>query len=523
MSQKGSHLNTMLKLVVSCCWMLVAGCAADPNLHNSAGRSEPFFQTMKFANGTTVTGALVNGQWQGAVTQIDANGRIIRGTLLNSQWQGPVEITEPSGAKCTGEYVNKEQDGLWKCHTQLNDLTTFVLFSAGKVLKSFSELEQLWASGNYEEAYRIRGKKSLLGINLKADEKTSEIFADVVQIHSPAFISGFKAGDVIVAFDGEPVTNVASFIKRIVATPFGKEVRVDILRSGKKISLSVVPATIPQKFSGADGRPVKSSFDRLWEYYSNLDSAEGYSRYIEYISDPTYKAVAASRLQAALQREKNWLQATIDARNMVQLADYIDRNVKSPLRSEAIDGAIEILQKSKSKAPAYLDFVGRCPTCAELLPSEYGILVIGPAGMTVADLLRLSEQGIGADVIAAKVEGSAAEYKDFTFKEIAFLNKLNVPSSVVSAMIRSTHANAGKKLQEQNRKLQEENIQLRRKAAETVSTQQNTASASSPAANEECLQLNLALAACDQGSGLLKVGCRIIAQSSFKCSSPGYR
>lgn len=501
MPVKGYPVNCLLKLIIlsgSC--LLAASCATAPGPNYPAAKNEPYAHTQTYANGTIVTG-----------------------TVQNGQWKGPVELTVPNGSKCTGEYVNNLQDGLWKCHSKLNDLTIYTLYSAGKVLKSFSDMEQLWATGNYEEAYRIRGKKPLLGINLKKPENSSEIIADVVQIHSPAFIGGFQSGDVIVAFDGKPILDVESLIKLIVEAPFGQTVRVDILRADKKLSLSVVPATIPRNFTGPDGRPVTSSTDRLWEYYRNLDSSEGYSKYIEFITDPTYKPVASTRLQTALQREKTWLQSTIDSRDMVQLAGYLKRNPASPLRSEAIAGANEILQKSKLKAPAYLGFVGKCPTCADMLPAEYGILAIGPGGMTVADLLRLSEQGIGADVIAAKIEGSTAEYKDFTFKEITFLNTLNVPSSVISAMIRSTHANAGKKLQEQNRKLQEENLQLKKKAVEQVSAQQNSATANSAASDEDCLKLNLALAACDQGSGLFKAGCRIIAQSTFKCSLPGYR
>lgn len=494
-------MNYLLKLIfLSGSCLLAAGCATAPAPHAPAAKYGPYAHTQTYANGTIATGAVLNGQWK-----------------------GPVELTAPNGTKCKGEYVNNLQDGLWKCHNTLNDLTSYTLYSAGKVLKSFSDMEQLWATGNYEEAYRIRGKKSLLGINLKKPENTSEIIADVVQIHSPAFISGFQSGDVIVTFDGTPVLDVESFIKQIVAAPFGQTVRVEILRAGKKMTLSVVPATIPRNFTGPDGRPVTSSTDRLWAYYRNLDSAAGYAKYIEFVTDPTYKAVASTQLQAALQREKTWLQSVINSGDMVQLAGYLEQYPASPLRSEAIDGANGILQKSKLKAPAYLGFVGRCPTCADMLPAEYGILAIGPAGMTVADLLRLSEQGIGADVIAAKIEGSTAEYKDFTFKEITFLSTLNVPSSVISAMIRSTHANAGKKLQEQNRKLQEENVQLKKQAAEQGSAQQKSAAANSAAADDDCLKLNLALAACDQGSGLLRAGCRIIAQSTFNCPSPGYR
>lgn len=462
-------------------------------------------------------------------TTTDANGNRWSGSLMNGQWHGPVEMNTADGTRCTGSVVNKSQDGLWTCHSKINDLTFYNIYAAGKVLKYFSELEPHWAAGNYEEVFRIRGRKSLLGMNLKTPENSSDVMIDSVQIHSPAFIGGLQAGDKIISLNGESDLNLKTLIGRIVATPFGQPVQLVVLRAGNNLTFSLIPGTIPRNFVDTEGRPVTASAELLKNHYRRLDSAEGYSKYLEFVSDETYKPEFSILLQAALKRERTMLQSYVHTRDIAKLATYLKNYPASPLRNEAIAGASGILKQSKSKGNTYLAFLGQCPNCAGLLPSEYVILAVGPAGMTVADLLRLNEQGIGADVLAAKIESSMAEYKDFSFEEIAFLGTLNVPSSVVSAMIRSTSANASKKIQEQNRQLQEENIALKNKAADKAATLQTAtapqvdSAGGSPSVVEECLKLSAALAACDQSGGFLKTGCRIIAQSSFQCPLPGYR
>ena len=50
----------------------------------------------------------------------------------------------------------------------------------------------------------------------------------------PSKPAGFKAGDVIVKFDGKPIKESRDLPKLVAATPVGKDVDVVIMRGGKE-------------------------------------------------------------------------------------------------------------------------------------------------------------------------------------------------------------------------------------------------------------------------------------------------
>lgn len=66
--------------------------------------------------------------------------------------------------------------------------------------------------------------------------------ATVVEVfqESPAAAAGFEADDTILSIDGKPVASVAGFINTI-ASSWGKELKVEVLREGRKIVLEVTP------------------------------------------------------------------------------------------------------------------------------------------------------------------------------------------------------------------------------------------------------------------------------------------
>ena len=57
--------------------------------------------------------------------------------------------------------------------------------------------------------------------------------------HTPAEEAGIKTGDVIEAFNGKKVTNGSQFMMMVAEKSPGKEVTLDIIRNGKKISKSL--------------------------------------------------------------------------------------------------------------------------------------------------------------------------------------------------------------------------------------------------------------------------------------------
>ncbi len=56
---------------------------------------------------------------------------------------------------------------------------------------------------------------------------------------TPAARAGIEQGDVIVAFDGQPVSDVGRFRNRVALTPPGKEVSLTVLRDGQRREVTV--------------------------------------------------------------------------------------------------------------------------------------------------------------------------------------------------------------------------------------------------------------------------------------------
>jgi serine protease Do len=54
---------------------------------------------------------------------------------------------------------------------------------------------------------------------------------------SPAAAAGLKRGDVIVEFDGRPVTRMDELPRAVAATPVGRKIPITVMRDGKRVTL----------------------------------------------------------------------------------------------------------------------------------------------------------------------------------------------------------------------------------------------------------------------------------------------
>lgn len=64
---------------------------------------------------------------------------------------------------------------------------------------------------------------------------------DEVKSETPAAKAGVKAGDVVVAFDGERVRSARQLERLVDETPAGRAVKMSVVRAGTKVDLDITP------------------------------------------------------------------------------------------------------------------------------------------------------------------------------------------------------------------------------------------------------------------------------------------
>ena len=90
--------------------------------------------------------------------------------------------------------------------------------------------------------------------DVKREKLQGSMGAVVEDVHSdsPAAKAGMRAGDIIVAFDGERVRSARHFERLVSETPNGRTVDATVMRDGSKVNLKLTVATVnpwePLKF-----------------------------------------------------------------------------------------------------------------------------------------------------------------------------------------------------------------------------------------------------------------------------------
>ena len=80
---------------------------------------------------------------------------------------------------------------------------------------------------------------------------------------SPAKKSGMKAGDVVVEFDGKPVTDVGTFRNRVSLVFPGSKVSIVVMRNGSRKDLEVTIGTLPDDKVASKNGPTVDSLEEL--------------------------------------------------------------------------------------------------------------------------------------------------------------------------------------------------------------------------------------------------------------------
>lgn len=88
---------------------------------------------------------------------------------------------------------------------------------------------------------------------------------------SPAHQAGIRAGDVIVAFGGEPIEDMRDLPRRVAAVDPGSEADVEVLRDGERTRLAVTVGTMDQDLAQAPASDPSAGDTRLGVAVAPLD------------------------------------------------------------------------------------------------------------------------------------------------------------------------------------------------------------------------------------------------------------
>jgi serine protease Do len=87
---------------------------------------------------------------------------------------------------------------------------------------------------------------------------SSGVLVSGVRADSPAAKVGVKAGDIIVEYNGEKITEPRELSERVAATPVGKSVSMKVLRDGKEMMLSPTTAAMEAKEESRHGKRAEA-------------------------------------------------------------------------------------------------------------------------------------------------------------------------------------------------------------------------------------------------------------------------
>ncbi len=105
--------------------------------------------------------------------------------------------------------------------------------------------EEIRATGHVERGY--------LGMEVRelplppGSRAAGAVSVEAVDPRSPAARAGVKPGDIVISFDGEPVTEPAALVLLLLRSPVGAEVPMEIVRDGARQTIAVTVGRRPHE------------------------------------------------------------------------------------------------------------------------------------------------------------------------------------------------------------------------------------------------------------------------------------
>lgn len=144
---------------------------------------------------------------------------------------------------------------------------------------------------------------------------------------------------------------------------------------------------------------------------------------------------------------------------------------KHPEDDRCLDAARRVVRASTAadaKTKVSLDerIARAYPPVVTEIPASRRILIVGPSGLRVGDLVKMRDAKIGNNVVLARIRASKEPYKSFDVDELAALKQLAIPDDVVTAMIDVTTKISESREAEQDRKALRAELEALKKLVE---------------------------------------------------------
>ncbi len=211
---------------------------------------------------------------------------------------------------------------------------------------------------------------------------------------------------------------------------------------------------------------------------------------------------------------------------------YLKTNPTNQHREEALE-ALSFLLVEAGDTARIAGMVEDHPDLIDLLPLKFSLAFIGPPELPVSKVVEYKEQGIGDELMAAKIMSTEAPYKKFDIDEMLALKEMGLTEPIIKAMMDvTTQAEQGeamRKLEADNLRQQAELERIRNERnVRRISQQvQQPTPAAAPQPEEpgvgenvaNCVAQATAIEVCNEAPGgfLGQSICKAAAKASFPC------
>lgn len=192
------------------------------------------------------------GEWVIAIGSPFGLDRTVTVGVVSAKGRNHVGINEYENFIQTDAAINPGNSGgpLLNIHGEVIGINTAIFSRSGgymgigfaiPVNMAKSVKTQLLADGKVTRSWlgvAIQDITEDLARSFKLSKKNGALVTEVTA-GSPAAKAGLKKGDVILSFDGQPVSDVADLRNRVALLPVGTKVEVSLIREEKTMNLTV--------------------------------------------------------------------------------------------------------------------------------------------------------------------------------------------------------------------------------------------------------------------------------------------